>query len=163
MKHLCAILITLLAGPVLADGSVVVGTPVKQFPIYASGLCPSSDQLSEPAICMEAWVGWEIKVKKTLSGRTVMGRVRAARFQHIELNARQMKLYSLFVLKPIEDARIRMTLGADYYLEEASTPKTMYCFDREPGSYGSGDYASVVIGSTRMTGYCFDLNKSPSQ
>lgn len=88
----------------------------------------------EGHICMDVVYRWTIQVDKLISGNLPGKKVQAARIQHTEfINAH--KHQALYVLSRIEDEDKRKLLGADYWLEEYSPPRTLYCLssDRDFG------------------------------
>ena len=159
-------MILLAAFPTLAaaESSVVVGRASKHFSIAAEVPCPEPKDGVE-YICMDAWIGWEIDVTKTLSGPKISGRIRAARIQHAQFVPSYLRQFNLFVLTPIDKPETRELLGASYLLSEVSRGRTMYCFDRSPDTYGSDDYALNLRGGDQGStdGYCFELQEGRRQ
>jgi hypothetical protein len=73
------------------------------------------------------------------------------------LNSRFKKAVRLFVLAPIEDANQRAKLRVDYYLEEMSEPRQMFCLSRDPKALGLNPEETYVPGTGDATTYCFEL------
>lgn len=135
----------------LASNMVVLGKLVTNEPMsYVKDECP------ENAICMRSWWKSVIRVEKTVQGRPLSGRVTAAVMQHTRLNARYKKAVRLFVLVPIDDPAQRAKLRADYYLEEMSEPRSMFCFAKDPRALGLTAIA-YTAGTGDDTTYCFEL------
>jgi hypothetical protein len=158
MKYLCIALLGLLSFPVGAAESVVVGRATKHFPIAAEVPCPPPDGEGRVSICMDAWIGFELQIKRSIAGPEVKGRVRAARIQHSQYSRSGLNSLTLFVLAPIEDKETRRILGADYFLREASSSHSMYCFRESPEAYGLDDQVSRIA-EVQGSSYCFEFSK----
>ena len=88
----------------------------------------------EDRLCMDGYYVWTLEVKEHISGPVVSRIVRAAMLQHGKV--RTGKERSLFVIARILDSDKRNLFGVDYYIEEYSPPKTMYCLDDKAADYG---------------------------
>jgi hypothetical protein len=155
MKGECLILVSLLSLPVLAEESVVLGNATAHFPIEAEVPCPPSDENGD-YICMDAWIGFKINVTKTIAGPRIIGTVKAARIQHTQYVRSYRRRLKLFVLQPIPTEELRHTLGADYFLLEATTERRVYCFSQPPEKYALAEYATPV-GTASQSEHCFEL------
>jgi len=159
MRIACAILFLLFASASrAASPSVVLGDATGQFAIEAEVPCPQRDK-DEETICMDAWVGWNITVRKTLSGAPIMGRIRAARVQHTYYAKSYLKSFRLFVLHPIESPEMRKLLSADYLISDLSPKHSMYCTRHEPATFGLHDDEMNVHTSPDVDSpsHCFEL------
>jgi hypothetical protein len=137
-----------LAAP---DVSVVLGNATGHYAIHHEIPCP------EDTICMDAWIGWRIRVTQTLSGPILKGHLRVARIQHTEFIKSYLRRIHLFVLRPINDAETREALGADYYLEDFSQEHHMYCTGNDPKGYGLANVDVHVRPDEDQPSYCFEL------
>jgi len=135
----------------IASESVVLGVDLSQTIIKGVQTpCVNDGEL----ICNGVWVRWKIRTGETLSGPSISGRITAAMVQHgLFVSSRK-----LFVLKPIDDPEVRKMLGANYFLEEFSTPREMYCLDKKPESLDGSSFSHVD--SKGGGPYCFERPES---
>jgi hypothetical protein len=71
---------------------------------------------------MYIWYRWTIQIRRTLSGPPITGRIATAHIQHSSYLLSCLKRFRLFVLTPIENARTRRRLKADYCLVYTTCP-----------------------------------------
>jgi hypothetical protein len=101
---------------------------------------------------------WVIDVKRTVAGPTVNGRVTALIQQHMGATPRFVESVKLFVLRPIPDAALRESSGANFYLVSVSPrdDKGMYCLSVNPRDVGLNIQKSRVTINPNGDGYCFE-------
>ena len=132
----------------LAADSVVLGHGVSNA-FHTSSPCPPD--------CMGAEYIWVLDAHRTVSGPKVTGRIRAITFQHTDATSQYVKSVELFVLRPIEDASIRKSSGADYYLVSLSPrdSRGRYCLNMKPSELDLTVAASEVTVDASSGYYCF--------
>jgi len=111
----------------------------------------------EGHICMDVVYRWTIRIDKVVSGQLDGRTVKAAQIQHSEyIDAH--KHQALYVLSRIEDEHKRKLLGADYWIEEYASPRTVYCMppDRD---YGIKDNDAIIL--HRGTQSCYHMLRDP--
>jgi hypothetical protein len=156
MKLLVALVFVLSArGAVAADAIVVLGKLSYNQPMdYVPDDCP------EDYICLRSWWKSVVTVQKTVVGSKLSGRVAAAVRQHTWLAESYKKSLRLFVLRPIEDPVERAKLRVDYYLEDMSEPRQMFCLLDKPAALGISSRDTYVNeGDDRE--HCFELPEKP--
>lgn len=154
MKRLATLLVCLAVLPVAsaAERIVVLGTLVSNGPMkYVPDECPAD------AICMHSWFKSIIKVRRSIAGSPITGRVTTATLQHTSLNVQFKKNVRLFVLEPINDSEQRAKLRADYYLVTMAAPSQMYCLPERPDQLGLDAEATYSYGTGEEATYCFEL------
>jgi len=77
--------------------------------------------------------------------------------QHTSLDPRFKKDVRLFVLRPIDDQAQRAKLRAEYYLEDMSEPRKMFCLSQDPKELGLDAERTYVAGSGDAKTHCFEL------
>jgi hypothetical protein len=149
---LVLVLVLATTQSVAADSIVVLGKLVYNEPMeYVPSECP------ENYICLRSWWKSVVNVQKTIHGSPLSGRIAAAVMQHTSYNARYKKSVHLFVLKPIEDPAARAKLRVDYYLEDMSEGRQMYCLSQDPKEAGLEVDETYVAGTDESRNYCFEL------
>ena len=153
MKLAFVVLISLMCcGLVLAEDLVVVGRLVQNEPMdYVEDECP------ENYICLHSWWRSVVNVQKTIRGPALNGRIVAANMQHTSLDPGFKKDVRLFVLKPIDDQAQRAKLRAEYYLEDMSEPRKMFCLSQDPKELGLDAERTYVAGRGDAKTHCFEL------
>ena len=118
-------------GQAPAADSVVVGHGISNS-YFSDARC------APDLICMEARYLWILDVRRTVSGPSVVGRIRVVASQHTDANEQFVKSVELFVLKPIDDSSLQRTSGARYYLVALSARDSSgnYCLSVDPGGAG---------------------------
>jgi hypothetical protein len=138
--RICLLFVLLLLTP-LANAKEYVslfGKALEQK--YLPDVAPACP---DGGICMDVVYRWTIQIDKVLSGQLSGRTVKAARIQHTQyIYADQHQ--ALYVLSRIEDEEKRKLLGADYWLEEYASPRTVYCLESNIG-YGLEDNDSVTL------------------
>ncbi len=87
------------------------------------------DECPKDTICPNLWFRYVINVKKAIKGNAE-GQLIAVRKQHGELEMDRGEV-SIFILSKIDDSNLQKKLNAEFYVEEYSKPKTVYCFNSE--------------------------------
>jgi hypothetical protein len=87
------------------------------------------DECPKDTICPNLWFRYVINVKKAIKGKAE-GQLIAVRKQHGKLEMDSGEV-SIFILSKIDDINLQKKLKAKFYVEEYSTPKTVYCFKSE--------------------------------
>lgn len=140
--------------PSMAEDIVVIGRLVENAPMeYVPDECPENN------ICLRSWWKTVVSVQETVHGSRLSGRIAAAVMQHTSLNSRFKKAVRLFVLRPIEDPAQRVKLRVDYYLEEMSEAREMFCLGQDPKRFGLDIAETYVSGAGDDKTYCFELSK----
>jgi len=98
---------------------------------------------SEPnVICADVYYRWTIVVDQHISGPALPRVVQAVMLQHT-MRVLAKKQVALYVLSKIVDPEKRSLFGADYYIQEYSPPRVIYCLSAKDEDYGLGKTESV--------------------
>ena len=152
MKRLAAVVaIGLTAGgQAPAADSVVIGHGISNS-FFSDAPC------APDLICMAARYLWILDVRRTVSGPSVVGRIRVVASQHTDANEQFVKSVELFVLKPIDDSSLQRTSGARYYLVALSARDSSgnYCLSVDPGGAGLKLDSLQVSVDAKSGFFCF--------
>jgi hypothetical protein len=120
-----------LASPALGADTVAIGKGISNS--FASDLTCEGE-----TICLDSLYMWIFDATRTVSGPTVKGRTKALIAQHVDATPQFVKSVELFVLRPIEDVKLRRSSGANYYLLSVSPryADDMYCVSVDPEDLG---------------------------
>ena len=120
-----------LASPVPGADTVAIGKGIANS--FASDLT-----CEDQTICLDSLYVWIFDATRTVSGPTVKGRTKALIAQHVDATPQFVKSIELFVLRPIEDAKLRRSSGANYYLLSVSPryADDTYCVSVDPDDLG---------------------------
>jgi hypothetical protein len=136
--------------PILAADSVVLGKGISNA--YAADLmCAQSE------ICLDSVYVWEFDAERTVAGPGVSGRVRAVIVQHADATPEFVRSVRLFVVRPIEDLKMRETYDAQYRLLALSPlyRRGKYCLSVSPEEVGLQIAASQIEMDPDSDYYCF--------
>ena len=108
-------------------------------------------------LCTDALYVWVIDADRTIVGPRVAGRVRAIFLQHTDARSTFVKSVELFVLRPLKDASLRKSYGADYSLVSLSPrySEGRYCLSVKPSDVGLDVPASAVVVDAGRGQFCF--------
>ena len=152
MSRLAALLVVLAIAPAaIASDSVVIGRGISNA-YFASVPCPSD------YICLDGQYLWTFLSGRTVAGPVVHGEVRGIFMQHTEAKPQFVNAVELFVLRPIDDATLRTSSGADFYIIALSTRHTTgrYCLPMDPKTVHLHIHVSEI--SRDDGAYCFDAH-----
>jgi len=116
-----------IARVVAAADSVVIGHGVGNS-FLSEVPCPATN------ICLDSRYIWTLVADRTVVGPAVKGEVRAIAIQHTEATPQFVHSVELFVLRPIAEATLRSSSGADFYIDALSPRDTAgrYCLAMDP-------------------------------
>ena len=118
---------------------------------YVADDCPAD------SICLRSWWKSVIHVDRTIQGPHLNGRVTAAVMQHTGLNQRFKRRAHFFVLRRIDDPAQRHKLRADFFLEEMSEPRQMFCTAKDPREYGLSPDEIYESTDEDPKRYCYEM------
>jgi hypothetical protein len=148
----------LIAGPVVAADSVVIGHAVSNH-FLSLPPCPDDGANGLVAICLDANYVWELKAVRTIAGPPVEGIVRAIASQHTQAKSEFVRSVELFVLRPITDQALRKSSRSNYYIVELSAKDSddRYCLSMQPAKVGLQLDSSQVVANNDGD-FCFKAN-----
>jgi hypothetical protein len=159
-RHLAVTVLTgsLLAAPApaLPADSVVLGRGIINY-FLSKQPCPEPEDSSLANICMDSNFIWVLLARRTIVGSPVKGTVRAISSQHVAANSEFVRSTELFVLRRIDDAALRKSSHADYYLVDRSAKDSdgRFCLWSKPEEVGLRFKDSdIVAGQDGQS--CFD-------
>lgn len=138
------------ASALAAEPSVVLGSARSLGYLAIQPPCP------EDSICLNGWYRYNVTVDRTLHGPELRSLIRAVHSQHTEFNHKYRRALRLFVLRHIDDAKVRAELQADYYLIGLSPARQLYCLGGAPGDIGLSDTSVAVAG---QDSFCFSADQ----
>lgn len=131
IRGILALMLLTTGAQTFAADSVVIGHGKSNW-FFAKAPCPPGD------ICLDAQYVWLLHARRTVAGPPVKGEARAISMQHVAATPRYVHSVELFVLRPIDDAALRKSSGAAYYLVALSPryPSGRYCLAVNPVTLG---------------------------
>ena len=147
--------LTLLLGAFASTAAVAADSVVLGHGVSNAFL--SNPPCAEHSLCLDANYVWVLDAERTLSGPKVTGRVKAIATQHADATTRFVRSVELFVLRPIQDASVRRSSGAEFYLVSLSPRDAQgrYCLSVNPSTVGlTLDPAEVSVGGDSGS-FCF--------
>ena len=153
MGKLITIILSAVASAAVcaAEPSVVLGSA------RSLGFLENQPPCPEGYICLNGWYRYDVMVERTLRGPAVRSLIHAVHSQHTEFNKKYRRALRLFVLRPIDDPKVRADLQADYYLVGLSPLQELYCLNGSPGDIGLSDAQVTVAGPEN---YCFSSDQA---
>jgi hypothetical protein len=139
-----------LIGCAVGADSVVLGHGISNRFLSHQGCSPD-------AVCLDASYVWVLQAQRTVAGTPITGTIRAISSQHTEARPEFARSVELFVLRAIEDRKLRRLSGADFYIISLSSRDAngRYCVSVEPDRIGLHlDAAKIAIGDNGT--FCFD-------
>jgi hypothetical protein len=111
---------------------------------------------ADDSLCVGGSYVWVLRARRTVVGPPIVGTVRALGMQHGDATTQLVKAAELFVLRPIDDPRVRESSGAQYYLVALSPryPDGSYCLSVKPKDVGL-ELAPADIEAQPGRPYCF--------
>lgn len=108
-------------------------------------------------VCLDSLYAWEFRARRTIIGERIAGRVRALTPQHVDATPEFVRSVRLFVVRPIEDPRVREAYGAEFYLVALSPSydDSTYCLPESPATYGLDISDDEVTVDSQSRYHCF--------
>jgi hypothetical protein len=151
---LIVVAVMVSAGRAFAATSVLIGYGLNNEYVAAVA-CPDN------AVCLDSLYRWEFQSTRTVAGPPISGRVRAVIVAHTQATPSYVRSVELFVVKPIDDPKLRRAYRAEYTLVALSRrdKSGRYCVPMPLGDIGLAGASSKVIVEPESGYHCIDAKR----